>query len=62
MAASVHGAFQSLPEVDVSGLYDAELETRRAASRELVRACREAGFFYLSGHRVERELSEALLE
>ncbi len=37
---------------DVGGLYSDELETRREAARRLGAACREAGFFYLTGHRV----------
>ncbi len=44
---AAHAAFQSLPVVDVGGLYSDELETRRLGA-----ACRDAGFFYLTGHRV----------
>lgn len=61
MSRSVHAAFQSLPEVDVSGLYSPELEARRAAAQALVTACREAGFFYLTGHRVTPEAVAGLL-
>ncbi|HEX2875601.1 MAG TPA: 2-oxoglutarate and iron-dependent oxygenase domain-containing protein [Polyangiaceae bacterium] len=59
---AVHGAFQALPEVDISGLYADEIETRRAAARMLGDACREAGFFYLTGHRVPEQSIGALLE
>lgn len=58
---SSHVAFQELPEVDASGLYADDVEARRAAARELGRACREAGFFYLRGHRVSEELVAGLL-
>ncbi|MDF3070912.1 MAG: 2OG-Fe(II) oxygenase [Polyangiaceae bacterium] len=61
MSRSTHAAFQSLPEVDVSGLYSDELDARRVAARVLVSACREAGFFYLTGHRVTTEQVDALL-
>src|SRR5258705_656125 len=61
MSRSVHGAFQSLPEVNVAGLYWGELAERRAAAHELGAACREAGFFYLTGHRLSAALIEALL-
>lgn len=61
MSRSVHAAFQSLPEVDVSDLYSDDLERRRAAAARLVAASREAGFFYLTGHRVTPALIEALL-
>jgi isopenicillin N synthase-like dioxygenase len=50
---AVHGAFQALPVVDVSGLYADELEVRRASAQALGQACREAGFCYVAGHGVE---------
>jgi isopenicillin N synthase-like dioxygenase len=56
-----HSAFSELPLVDVSGLYDADPSTRRAAARELGQACRDAGFFYLTGHRVRSELISELI-
>src|SRR3954470_21339682 len=58
---STHGAFRELPEVDVAGLYAGEIETRREAARRLGAACREAGFFYLTGHRVGEETISGLL-
>jgi isopenicillin N synthase-like dioxygenase len=62
MSRAVHGAFRALPEVDVAGLYAQQLETRREAARELGAACREAGFFYLTGHRVGDAIIQALLQ
>jgi isopenicillin N synthase-like dioxygenase len=56
-----HGAFRELPVVDVSGLYSDEIETRRETARALGAACREAGFFYLTGHRVAPALIDGLL-
>ena len=50
---AVHVAYQSLPEVNIAGLYSAELDVRRTAARALLAACREAGFFYLTGHSRE---------
>ncbi len=58
---AVHGAFRELPVVDVGGLYSDEIETRRETARELGAACREAGFFYLTGHRVSPSLIDGLL-
>jgi isopenicillin N synthase-like dioxygenase len=58
---AVHGAFQSLPVVDVSGLYADELDVRRETARALGAACREAGFFYLMGHRVDERAIGGLL-
>jgi isopenicillin N synthase-like dioxygenase len=59
--ATTHAAFQSLPCVDVSGLYSDELEARCASARQLGAACREAGFFYLTGHQVPPAVIDGLL-
>jgi isopenicillin N synthase-like dioxygenase len=56
-----HTAFQSLPEVDVAGLYSDDAAERSRAAQRLGSACREAGFFYLTGHRISTELVDALL-
>ena len=61
MSRNEHTAFQSLPVVDVAGLYSSELSERERVARELGRACREVGFFYLSGHRVLEATIAALL-
>ncbi len=58
---AAHGAFETLPVVDVGGLYADELETRRQTARALGAACREAGFFYLTGHRVDEAVIAGLL-
>ena len=56
-----HTAFQSLPEVDVAGLYAESLEERSACAERLGSACRDAGFFYLTGHRISEALIAELL-
>jgi isopenicillin N synthase-like dioxygenase len=58
---AAHGAFQSLPVVDIAGLYSVKLDERKAAARVLGAACREAGFFYVSGHRVADATINGLL-
>jgi isopenicillin N synthase-like dioxygenase len=54
--------FSALPVVDVSGLYASEPETRLAVAREIGDAARNVGFFYITGHRIGRELRADLLE
>jgi isopenicillin N synthase-like dioxygenase len=61
MVRSEHTAFQSLPVVDVAGLYSDLLEDRCRVARELGAACRDAGFFYLTGHRVMPACSRELM-
>lgn len=62
MSRAVHTAFRTLPEVNVAGLYSSELAERQRAADLLGLACREAGFFYLTGHRVGQELVAGLLQ
>jgi isopenicillin N synthase-like dioxygenase len=45
-----------IPIIDVSGLRAEEAEPRRAVAAELGRACREAGFFYVTGHGIPDSL------
>lgn len=54
--------FSSLPVVDVSGLYAAEPEARLAVAREMGAAARNVGFFYVTGHRIDRALRTDLLQ
>ncbi len=61
MVASEHTAFQTLPIVDVSGLYSESLSERHSAARALGTACRQAGFFYAEHHRVDAKLIAELL-
>jgi isopenicillin N synthase-like dioxygenase len=62
MSRSGHTAFQSLPVVDVSGLYASELDVRTRTAHQLVQACRDAGFFYLTGHPIGADLVQGLLQ
>jgi isopenicillin N synthase-like dioxygenase len=57
-----HTGFDRLPIVDVSGLYSDDPDARRATARQLDRAARDAGFFYVTGHQVTREQQAALIE
>lgn len=43
-----------IPIIDVSGLGAAEPSRRRAAAAQLGRACRDVGFFYVTGHGIDR--------
>lgn len=55
-------AFTELPVVDVSGLYSADRSDRLAVAEELGRAAREVGFLYVTGHKVDSGIREALIE
>jgi isopenicillin N synthase-like dioxygenase len=57
-----HTGFGALPIVDVGGLYSEDARERLATARSLDRAARDAGFFYVTNHRVDRALQTALVE
>jgi isopenicillin N synthase-like dioxygenase len=46
----------SIPVLDVSQSFSGDSEARRRLAREIHRACRETGFFYVSGHGVPADL------
>ncbi|MDM0114009.1 2-oxoglutarate and iron-dependent oxygenase domain-containing protein [Variovorax sp. J22R133] len=57
-----HTAFQALPVVDITSLHSPHLHERQQAADQLGQAARDAGFFYLTGHRVSECSIEALIE
>ena len=57
-----HTGFDRLPVVDVSGLYSENADERMATARVLDRAARDAGFFYVTGHRVTLAQQAALVD
>jgi len=50
--------FESIPIIDVSGLFSYDLEKRKAVARKISTACREVGFFYAENHNVPNEVVE----
>lgn len=57
---SSHTAFQSLPQVDISGLRAPEFAVRKQAAAQLGKVAREVGFFYALGHGVPPQQIERL--
>jgi isopenicillin N synthase-like dioxygenase len=45
-------SFESIPIIDVSGLFSSDVEARKAVARKIGKACREVGFFYAENHDV----------
>ncbi|MCX5494353.1 isopenicillin N synthase family oxygenase [Kaistia dalseonensis] len=50
-----------LPIIDFSGMYSADIESRRAVARHVRAACLENGFFYLSHTGVTADQTERVL-
>ena len=57
-----HTAFQSLPVVDISGLYSETLSERQACAQSLGQAARDAGFLYIQGHPIAQAQIDALFD
>lgn len=55
-------AFKSLPVIDITGLYQDDIEARRSVAAQIGAASRDSGFFYIKGHPISRALREQLLK
>ncbi|CAO1668992.1 MULTISPECIES: isopenicillin N synthase family dioxygenase [Salinicola] len=55
------GDFQSLPVIDIGGLFSAEAAERKAVAERLGDAARNVGFFHIVGHGIGEELRLRLL-
>ena len=53
---------EHVPVVDLAGSFSGDHEARKAVAWEIHKACRETGFFYISGHRIAPELVAAQFE
>lgn len=51
----------SVPVIDIAGLRSGAIEERRAVAREIDRACRTIGFFYIRNHGVDEALIQELV-
>jgi isopenicillin N synthase-like dioxygenase len=45
-----------VPVIDISALFEGDLEARRAVGKQIDAACREIGFFQITGHRLSDDL------
>src|SRR5689334_15293593 len=57
-----HAAFSTLPTVDVAGPSSRPSGGRARVAAEIGAATRAAGFFYVTGHGVPRDLIDPLVE
>ena len=49
------GDFDTIPLINVAGIYSAKLEDRMAVAEKIRDACSRVGFFYVEGHGIPEE-------
>lgn len=54
--------FESIPVIDVSGLFSSNVEDRKKVASEIGKACRTVGFFYAQNHSVPEDVIESTFE
>lgn len=54
--------FQSLPVIDIGGLFSPDEDERQAVAAQLGDAARNVGFFHIVGHGIDEDLRQALLD
>lgn len=54
--ADAKETFDSIPIVDVSGLFSSNLEDRKKVAAQIGEACRTVGFFYAQNHSVPHDV------
>lgn len=52
----------SLPIIDMSGLRSSNLAVRAKVGRQIGEACRDKGFFYVTGHEISSELQQRVID
>lgn len=53
---AIAGDFDSVPIIDISGVFSPDIEVRAKLASEIRDACIRVGFFYATGHGVPQEM------
>ena len=52
----------SIPVIDISGLFSADVKERQMVAQQMKQACEDKGFFYISNHGIATELQQAVFK
>lgn len=56
------GNFDTIPIINVSGIFSTQLEERKKVAAQIRDACIRVGFFYAEGHGVSQDLVDSTFE
>lgn len=56
------GDFDSIPMIDVSGMYSESIEERQRVATKIREACMRVGFFYIENHGIPQELVDGAFD
>jgi isopenicillin N synthase-like dioxygenase len=59
---TIAGDFDTLPVLDVSGMFSSDIEERKKFAAKLRDACMRVGFFYIENHRIPEKQVDDLFE
>jgi hypothetical protein len=59
---AIEGDFNSIPLIDVAGIFSSNLEDRKAVAAQLRDACINVGFFYVKNHGITKEMVDGVFE
>ncbi|OAL31254.1 hypothetical protein AYO20_08309 [Fonsecaea nubica] len=54
--AAAKKTFESIPVIDISGIFSDSLEERKKVAKEVGKACQDVGFFYAENHNIPDEV------
>lgn len=57
---TISRSFQTIPLVDISGLYSEHLEDRKKVAKEIAQAAQNVGFLYITGYQIPESAIENL--
>lgn len=59
---SIVGDFDTIPLIDVAGIFSPEISERKKVAEKLHDACTRVGFFYIQNHGIPQESVDAIFD
>ncbi|KUJ08410.1 Clavaminate synthase-like protein [Mollisia scopiformis] len=59
---SIVGDFDTIPLIDVAGIFNPDISERKKVAAQLYDACTRVGFFYIENHGISQDLVNAVFD